>query len=125
MLAASLEQAKATIKARDRYDNFIGGDWVAPVKGKYFDNVTPITGGIFNEVARSTSDDIELALDAAHAAKDAWGRTSATERANILNKIADRIEANLPALAILESVENGKPIQIGRASCRERVCLAV
>ncbi len=111
MLAASLEQAKATIKARDRYDNFIGGDWVAPVKGKYFDNVTPITGGIFNEVARSTSDDIELALDAAHAAKDAWGRTSATERANILNKIADRIEANLPALAILESVENGKPIR--------------
>ena len=111
MLAAGLEQAKATLNARGRYDNFIGGDWVAPVKGKYFDNVTPITGGTFNEVARSTAEDIELALNAAHAAKDAWGRTSVAERAVMLNKIADRIEANLPALAILESIENGKPIR--------------
>ena len=111
MLAAGLEQAKATLNARGRYDNFIGGDWVAPVKGRYFDNVTPITGGTFNEVARSTAEDIELALNAAHAAKDAWGRTSVAERAVMLNKIADRIEANLPALAILESIENGKPIR--------------
>ena len=66
-----------------------------PVKGQYFDNVTPVTGKVFTQVARSTAEDIELALDAAHAAKDAWGKTSVTERANILLKIADRMEENL------------------------------
>ncbi len=94
-----------------RYDNFIGGAFVAPVNGRYFENVTPITGAMINEVARSDAADIELALDAAHAAKDAWGKTSATERSNILLKIADRIEENLDLLATAETWDNGKPIR--------------
>lgn len=94
-----------------RYDNFIGGAFVAPVNGRYFENVTPITGAMINEVARSDAADIELALDAAHAAKDAWGKTSATERSNILLKIADRIEENLELLATAETWDNGKPIR--------------
>ncbi|SBS72864.1 Acetaldehyde dehydrogenase 2 (Acetaldehyde dehydrogenase II) (ACDH-II) [uncultured Mycobacterium sp.] len=94
-----------------RYDNFIGGDWVAPVGGRYFENRTPVTGEVFCEVARSTDADIELALDAAHAAAPGWGKTSAAERALILNKIADRIEANLEKIAIAESWDNGKPVR--------------
>ncbi len=94
-----------------RYENFIGGDWVAPVGGQYFENRTPVTGEVFCEVARSTDADIELALDAAHAAAPAWGRTSAAERALILNKIADRIEANLEKIAVAESWDNGKPVR--------------
>ena len=94
-----------------RYDNFIGGKWVPPVKGQYFDNSSPVTGEVFCEVARSTAEDVELALDAAHAAKDAWGKTSATERAAILNKIADRIEADLQRLAVAETWDNGKPVR--------------
>jgi aldehyde dehydrogenase len=96
---------------RQRYDNYIGGAFVAPIKGEYFANVTPITGQPFCEVARSTAEDIEAALDAAHAAKDAWGKTSPTERANILNKIADRMEQNLNMLATAETIDNGKPIR--------------
>lgn len=111
MIASALEQIKATLKARDRYDNFIGGEFVAPAKGNYFENPSPITGETFNEVARSTAEDIERALDAAHAAKTAWGKTSVAERAVLLNKIADRVEQNLPALAAAESIENGKPIR--------------
>ncbi|MFF6959382.1 aldehyde dehydrogenase [Streptomyces sp. NPDC008317] len=94
-----------------RYDNFIGGGWVAPAEGQYFDNPSPVTGETFCQVARSTAPDIELALDAAHAAAGPWGRTSATERANILNKIADRIEENLERLAVAETWENGKPVR--------------
>ncbi|WP_276325737.1 aldehyde dehydrogenase family protein [Nocardia transvalensis] len=94
-----------------RYDNFIGGDWKAPVEGRYFDNPSPIDGETFCEVARSTAADIELALDAAHAAADAWGATSATERANLLNKIADRIEGDLERLAVAETWENGKAVR--------------
>jgi len=94
-----------------RYDNFIGGDWVAPAEGRYFDNPSPVTGQTFCEVARSTAPDIELALNAAHAAAGPWGRTSATERAVILNKIADRIEDNLERLAVAETWENGKPVR--------------
>jgi aldehyde dehydrogenase len=94
-----------------RYENYIGGKWVPPVKGQYFDNISPVTGKPFCEVARSTSEDVDLALDAAHAAKDAWGRTSATERAAVLTKIADRIEANLEQLAVAETWENGKPVR--------------
>src|SRR6202789_1792229 len=101
--------AKAPFKPR--YGNFIGGDWVAAVSGKTFDNVSPITGGKICEVARSEAADIELALDAAHKAKDAWGRTSATERSTILLKIADRMEANLEILASAETWDNGKPIR--------------
>ncbi|EKE70777.1 MULTISPECIES: aldehyde dehydrogenase [Roseobacteraceae] len=94
-----------------RYDNFIGGKFTPPVHGKYFDNTTPITGQKVCEVARSDAADVELALDAAHAAKDAWGQTSATERANILLKIADRIEEHLEAIATAETWDNGKPIR--------------
>ncbi len=96
---------------KSRYDNFIGGKWVAPVRGQYFKNITPITGQEVCEIARSTAEDIELALDAAHAAREAWGRTSPAARAIILNKIADRMEANLDVLALVESIDNGKPIR--------------
>jgi aldehyde dehydrogenase len=96
---------------KQRYDNYIGGKFVPPVKGEYFGNVTPITGQVFCEVARSTAEDIELALDAAHGAKEAWGKTSQAERANILNKIADLMEANLNLLATAETIDNGKPIR--------------
>jgi aldehyde dehydrogenase len=96
---------------KQRYDNFIGGKFVAPVKGEYFQNITPITGQAFCEVARSTAEDVELALDAAHAAKESWGKTSPAERANILNKIADRMEANLSVIATAETIDNGKPIR--------------
>ncbi|MBO8164779.1 MAG: aldehyde dehydrogenase family protein [Brevibacillus sp.] len=101
--------SKATF--RTRYDNYIGGEWVPPVKGEYFENVSPVNGKVFCEVARSTAEDIEKALDAAHAAKEAWGRTSVAERALILNKIADRIEENLEMLAVAETWDNGKPIR--------------
>ncbi|HJV45430.1 MAG TPA: aldehyde dehydrogenase [Bacillota bacterium] len=104
-------QPGSKVTFKDRYGNYIGGEWVAPVKGQYFQNITPITGKPFCEIPRSTPEDIELALDAAHAARDAWGRTSVTERANILNKIADRLEANLETIAVAETWDNGKPIR--------------
>ncbi len=94
-----------------RYDNFINGQWMAPKSGRYFMNTTPITGGEIGEIARSGAEDIEAALDAAHAAKDKWGQTSAAERANVLNRIADRMEANLELLATAETWDNGKPIR--------------
>ncbi|GAW33715.1 acetaldehyde dehydrogenase 2 [Roseovarius sp. A-2] len=96
---------------KSHYDNFIGGAFVPPVNGRYFENITPITGAIVCEVARSDAADVELALDAAHAAKEAWGRTSAAERSNILLKIADVIEANLEIIAQAETWDNGKPIR--------------
>jgi aldehyde dehydrogenase len=96
---------------RRRYDNFIGGEFVPPVNGEYFLNVSPIVGEPFTEIARSTSEDVEKALDAAHAAKDAWGRTTAAERSLILNKIADRMESKLSVLALAETLDNGKPIR--------------
>ncbi|HRH04895.1 MAG TPA: aldehyde dehydrogenase family protein [Burkholderiaceae bacterium] len=101
--------AKHTYK--EHYDNFIGGKWVKPVKGQYFDVVTPVTGKPYTKAPRSTAEDVELALDAAHAAADSWGKTSITERSNILLKIADRLEANLELLAYAETVDNGKPIR--------------
>ena len=94
-----------------RYDNWIGGEFVAPVDGRYFENPTPVTGQVYCEVARSTAADVELALDAAHAAAPAWGKTSAAHRAAVLNKIADRIEENLEHLAVIESWDNGKPVR--------------
>ncbi|MFE3187695.1 aldehyde dehydrogenase [Nocardia sp. NPDC059240] len=94
-----------------RYDNFIGGDWKAPIEGRYFDNPSPIDGETFCEVARSSAADIDMALEAAHRAAEAWGATAVTDRANILNKIADRIEANLEQLAVAETWENGKPVR--------------
>ena len=103
--------AGSPVTFRARYDNFIGGQWVAPANGQYFDNITPVTGQPFCTVARSTAADIEMALDAAHAAREAWGRTSVTERSNILLKIADRMEQNLQMLAIAEAWENGKAVR--------------
>src|SRR6516225_8846342 len=100
----------------ERYDNFIGGKWVAPKSGKYFDNISPVTGKVVCKIARSDASDVEAALDAAHAAKDAWGRTSVAERAMILNRIADRMEANLEWLAVAETWDNGKPIRETRAA---------
>ena len=100
----------------ERYDNFIGGKWVAPKSGKYFDNASPVTGQVVCKIARSDALDIEAALDAAHAAKDAWGRTSVVERALILNRIADRMEENLERLAVAETWDNGKPIRETRAA---------
>ncbi len=94
-----------------KYDNYIGGKWVAPAEGKYFDNVSPVTGKNFCQVARSTEKDINLALDAAHGAREAWGKTSYATRAIILNKIADTMEANLEAIAIAETIDNGKPLR--------------
>ncbi|MFT3973656.1 MAG: aldehyde dehydrogenase family protein [Amaricoccus sp.] len=106
---AFLSAAKSPFKTR--YGNFIGGQFVEPRSGQYFDNRSPVNGQVLCEVARSNADDIEAALDAAHAAKDAWGRTSPAERAQILNKIADRMEANLETIARAETWDNGKPIR--------------
>ncbi|ARN80879.1 aldehyde dehydrogenase [Methylocystis bryophila] len=93
------------------YENFIGGEWLAPRAGRYFENVTPVNGRMLCEVPRSDEIDIELALDAAHAAKEAWGRTSVAARSRLLNAVADRMEQNLAALAEAESWDNGKPIR--------------
>jgi aldehyde dehydrogenase len=103
--------AGSPVPLRERYDNFIGGRWVAPVKGQYVVNLTPATGLPFTEVPRSTAEDVELALDAAHAAKGAWGDASPTERARVLNAIADAIDANAEMLAVAESWDNGKPVR--------------
>ena len=99
------------ISYKSQYENFIGGKWVAPVKGDYFDVISPITGKNYTKAARSSAEDVELALDAAHAAAEAWGKTSTTERSNILLKIADRIEANLALIATADTIDNGKPIR--------------
>ena len=101
----------AKIAFKPRYDNFIGGKFVPPVKGQYFDNPSPVTGATFCQVARSTAEDIELALDAAHKAAEAWGHTPVAQRAAILNKIADRLEQNLELLAVTETWDNGKPVR--------------
>ncbi|HWF28175.1 MAG TPA: aldehyde dehydrogenase family protein [Mycobacterium sp.] len=103
--------AGALMSYESRYENFIGGQWVAPVSGRYFENPTPVTGQPFCEVARSDEADVEKALDAAHAAAPAWGKTAPAERAAIMNKIADRIEENKAALALAEVWDNGKPIR--------------
>lgn len=111
MIYAKPHQAGAPAQFKKRYDNFIGGQWVAPVDGQYFDVITPITGEVYTQAARSGVADIDRALDAAHAAAARWGATSAAERANTLLKIADRIEQNLALLAYAETVDNGKPMR--------------
>ena len=111
MQYASPGQPDSKIAYRHHYDNFIGGRFVAPLKGEYFDVITPISGKPYTRAARSTAEDIELALDAAHAAAAQWGKTPAADRANLLLKIADRIEANLEVLAYAETVDNGKAIR--------------
>jgi aldehyde dehydrogenase len=99
------------VKLQERYENFIGGQWIAPTTGEYRENLTPSTGEPFCEVAHSGAQDIELALDAAHAAKDDWGSRSPADRAAVLNGVADAIEENLEMLAVAESYENGKPVR--------------
>jgi len=111
MIQQALNELSQQIRIRPRYDNFIGGQWVAPVKGQYFTNLTPVTGKPLCDVARSSAEDIELALDAAHKVKDAWGKTPPAERARLLNKIADKMESNLKLLAMVETLDNGKPIR--------------
>ena len=101
----------AKVNFKPQYENFINGEWVAPVKGQYFDNISPVDGQVFTKAPRSTSEDIELALDAAHAAKITWGQTSPTMRSNLLLKIADRMEQHLETIAVAETWDNGKPIR--------------
>jgi aldehyde dehydrogenase len=111
MIYAQPGQPGSKITFKKRYENYIGGKWVAPVKGQYFENVSPVTGKPFCEIPRSDEADINLALDAAHAAKVAWGKTSYAARSIILNKIADRMEQNLELLAVAETWDNGKPVR--------------
>jgi aldehyde dehydrogenase len=111
MIYANPGDADAKVQYKKQYDNFIGGKWTAPVKGQYFDVITPTTGKVYTQAARSSAEDIDLAIDAAHAAKVAWGKTAPASRANVLLQIADRIDANLELLAYAETVDNGKPIR--------------
>lgn len=104
-------QPGSPVELKPRYDNFVGGHWVPPVHGEYVENLTPATGEPFTEVPQSTPEDIELALDAAHAAREAWGEASPTERSRILNRVADAIEEHVELLAVAESWENGKPVR--------------
>ncbi|MEY4513326.1 MAG: hypothetical protein RLZZ450_5448, partial [Pseudomonadota bacterium] len=104
-------QPGSKVRFESRYGNFIGGEWVKPKSGRYFENVSPINGRPFCEVARSDAADIELALDAAHGAKEAWGKTAPARRSDVLLKIADCIEQNLEMLAIAETWDNGKPVR--------------
>ena len=104
-------QPGSKVQFKSQYENFIGGQWVAPVRGEYFDNVSPVDGKVFTKIPRSSVEDIELALDAAHKAKAEWNKSSATTRSNILLKIADRMEQNLEFLAVAETWDNGKPVR--------------
>ncbi|AWB57212.1 MULTISPECIES: aldehyde dehydrogenase family protein [unclassified Colwellia] len=101
----------SVVSFKPKYENYINGQWVAPVKGNYFTNTTPVTGEVICEIPRSSSEDIELALDAAHGAKEAWGKTSVQDRSRVLLKIADRIEENLEKIAVAETWDNGKPVR--------------
>ncbi len=99
------------VQLREQYGNYINGQWLAPTTGEYFENLPPVTGRLLCRIPRSNAADVNLALDAAHAAKAAWGRTSAAERSRVLNRIADRMEENLELLATVETWDNGKPIR--------------
>jgi aldehyde dehydrogenase len=111
MIYANPGSVDAIFTFKSRYDNFIGGEWVAPREGNYFSNISPVNGEAFCEVPRSSAADLKLALDAAHGAADAWGKTAVAERSNILLKVADRIEANLETLAVVETWDNGKAVR--------------
>ncbi|MEC7519672.1 MAG: aldehyde dehydrogenase family protein [Myxococcota bacterium] len=111
MRYASPNTDGSKVQYASRYENFIGGEFVAPAKGRYFENVSPVTGKVFCEIARSTEEDVERALDAAHGARVKWGKTPAAERSALLNRIADAMEANLERLAVSESWDNGKPVR--------------
>jgi aldehyde dehydrogenase len=108
---AHMKTLERKIPLRAQYENYIGGKWLAPAKGGYFDNVSPTTGQVVARIARSQAEDIERAIDAAHAAADKWGRMPVAERARVLNRIADRTEEYLPFLAAVETYDNGKPIR--------------
>jgi aldehyde dehydrogenase len=108
--------ADSPVTVESRYGHFIGGEWVDPVKGGYFENISPVNGKPFTEIARGTAEDIEAALDAAHAAADAWGRTPPAARSNLLLRIADRIEQNRDVLSVAETWDNGKPVRESRAA---------
>ena len=103
--------ADSTVEVKERYEHYIGGQWVPPVKGEYFENITPVTGQVFTRVARGTAEDIDAALDAAHAAADAWGKTPAAERADVLLRIADRMAEHLTDIAVAETWDNGKAVR--------------
>jgi aldehyde dehydrogenase len=111
MVEKTLSELAKQISLRSHYDNWIGGKWVPPVRGQTFENPSPITGKTVSVHARSTAEDIELALDAAHAARESWARTSPADRSRVLNKIADRLEEKLSLLALVETIDNGKPIR--------------
>jgi len=111
MIYIAPNQPDSKVEFKARYGNFIGGEWLAPVKGQYFDNISPVNGQTFCDIPRSTAEDVELALDAAHQAKQTWGKKSVTERSNTLLKIADRMEANLETLAVAETWDNGKAVR--------------
>lgn len=111
MIYVEPNETGSKVEFKSRYENYIGGHWVAPAEGRYFENVSPVNGKSFCEIPRSSALDIDLAIDAAHAAKDGWGKTSVTERSNILLRIADRIEQNLETLAVAETWDNGKAIR--------------
>src|ERR1700733_8196100 len=108
---AHLKTIERKIPLRARYENFIGGEWIAPVQGGYFENISPTTGQVICRIARSQAEDVELAIEAAHAAADGWGRTPVADRARVLNALADRMEQYLPFLAAVETYDNGKPIR--------------
>jgi len=111
MLYAQPGQPDSKVTFKSRYENFIGGEWVPPADGAYFENITPVTGQVFCEIPRSKAKDVDKALDAAHAAAPGWGKTAVSDRANVLLKIADRMEENLEALAVAETWDNGKAIR--------------
>lgn len=111
MIYANPGHPEALINFKQQYDNFIGGSWVPPVEKQYMDNVSPVNGEVFCQVARSGAADVDLALDAAHKAASAWGQTSAAERSNMLLAIADRMQQNLEKLAVAETWDNGKAVR--------------
>ena len=99
------------VQLKEKYDNYINGQWTPPASGKYFDVITPLDGTVMGQAAHSNEQDLEMAVNAAEAAFVTWGKTSVTERSNILNKIADRMEANLEKIAVVETMDNGKPVR--------------
>jgi len=111
MIYAAPGTEDSLMSFKPRYQNFIGGQWLEPANGNYFDNISPVNGKVFCQIPRSDAADIELALDAAHKAKDAWGTTSVTERSNTLLRIADKLEQNIEMLAIAETWDNGKAVR--------------
>ena len=111
MIYSNPNQPDSPVQFKTQYGNYIGGSWVPPVQRRYFDNSSPINGQVFCSIPQSSSEDISLALDAAHEAKESWGKTSVTERSNILLKIAGRIDENLEKLAVAETWDNGKAVR--------------